>query len=39
MVELARLFDPPARPAGAGRISVDAQRQLLGERLKKMVCL
>jgi len=28
MVELVRLFDPDARPAGAGRICVDAQRQL-----------
>jgi len=28
MVELARLFDPDARPAGAGRICVDVQRQL-----------
>ena len=28
MVELARLFDPDARPGGAGRICVDAQRQL-----------
>jgi hypothetical protein len=28
MVELVRLFDPDARPAGAGRISVDAQRRI-----------
>jgi hypothetical protein len=28
MVELVRLFDPDARPAGAGRISVDGQRRI-----------
>ena len=28
MVELVQLFDPDARPAGAGRICVDARRQL-----------
>jgi len=28
MVELVRLFDPAARPAGAGRICVDAERRI-----------
>ena len=28
MVELVRLFDPDARPASAGRICVDVQRQI-----------